>query len=271
MKNEIVKKIVKILSIILMVLGLLFIGIIIYSCISPEKSTGSYNNGEETNVTQSKLEIINHEIVRDVDGYYDVVYSIKNISDETLTFVGFSIIELDTKGNINDSYESYNKHSVEVDLKPNQVYDLDLTFSDEDNIDSIESENYVYEDNNGDYVEEEFSQKYVVKIKENKKEDDMVSDEDFDQLKFKEIDLIKSMGTNINVDEDSFEVERDGNYYYTSVYVSVNGDSDYIENTYKKKNDEFESVADEEYEIDEEDREPASATGSGPDLRQYVE
>ncbi|OLR62512.1 hypothetical protein BHF69_07345 [Anaerostipes sp. 992a] len=268
MKKEITKKILKVLSIILMVLGIIFIGIIIYVWTSSEDTIdSSYNDGEETNINQGQFQIIGHEIVRDVDGYYDVVYRIKNISDETLTFVGFSIIELDTKGNINDSYESYNKHSVEVDLKPNQVYKLDLTFSDEDNIASIESENYVYEDNNGDYIEGEFSKKYVVKIKE--KESDLVSDEDFEQLKFKEINLIKSIGSNINVDKDSFTVKRSGNYYYTSVYVSVNGESDYIEGTYKKKNGKFESVIDEEDETDEEDSDPVSVTGSGPDLSQY--
>ncbi len=122
------------------------------------------NQDESEPVDEAKIEIESHEVNSDVDGFFKVKYKIKNIGDEVVTFYGISIKELDEEGDILNDYYSYNKNEIKTELNPEQSVYLELTFSEEDGIAKIESDEVVLYDEDGSIQYIPLPETYIVEI-----------------------------------------------------------------------------------------------------------
>ena len=72
-------------------------------------------------------------------GYWELGVTVRNNSDEPKNFLGFQIDELDTDGNIINSYMSYNKNSMPTIVEPGQQLTISLTEAHDDNIAGMQS------------------------------------------------------------------------------------------------------------------------------------
>ena len=77
-------------------------------------------------------------------GYFDMVITARNETDEPKKLLGIAVSELDSKGNIINSYYSYNKNSAEAVVEPGQEASIPLTCSEEDGIAGVQCAEYEY-------------------------------------------------------------------------------------------------------------------------------
>lgn len=114
------------------------------------------------NTQQVKSEHIDEFIVEEVkaedlsNGYFELVYKIKNNSSMELTFKAISIVELNKEGDILSVYDSNNKHAMTTVLKPGQSLYLNLT-QEYGEIKTIQSGGYIYTNSVEDYIHGTFS------------------------------------------------------------------------------------------------------------------
>lgn len=97
----------------------------------------------------------------DESGYWEMEVTVRNNTDETKTFLGFQVIELDADGNIIDSYMSYNKNYMPVPVEPGQELTISLTEHSGDGMVGFKSTMYVWSNENGVEVEGTFSEPYT--------------------------------------------------------------------------------------------------------------
>lgn len=77
-------------------------------------------------------------------GYFDMVITVRNNTDEAKEFQGVDIAELDSSGNIINSYMSYNKNAVDTVVDPGQQLSISLTCSADDGIAGVRCTKYEY-------------------------------------------------------------------------------------------------------------------------------
>lgn len=131
--------------------------------LSSSSTENNLINSESDNITE-KFSIISHEIKPDQYGYFEIYYTIQNVSDETLIFKGISIKEFDHADTILNDYYSYNKNAMFTEVNSNQKLRLKLTFDQSDGIARIESFEYVYGRNENELINERFDIKYTVNV-----------------------------------------------------------------------------------------------------------
>lgn len=133
---------------------------------------------DESKNDECLFEITDYEISPVATDYYEVIYTIKNISDGPLTFKGISIKEFDSDNTIIGDYYSYNKHAMETEVEPGQSLKLDLTFAYEDEICKIETSKYCYKDENGTLYEERFDEIFTAYINSSDEDEKEISSGD---------------------------------------------------------------------------------------------
>lgn len=112
-----------------------------------------------------ELQIVNNSITSLGNGFFKIVYEIKNSSTETVLFKGISIEERDVNNSILKSYYSYNKNATTFELLPGESGKLELTFSENDEINTVISTKYTYTTGEGKYIEGSFSTPYTVEVR----------------------------------------------------------------------------------------------------------
>lgn len=153
---------------IVLLISLFLSSIILVGCnrsnvISLEES----ENVEKESLNQNVDDIIfeGYEIEEDDYGYIHCKYKVKNNTDKTIKFQGISIIELNEDGDILDSWNSYNQSAVDVSVKPDQSISFKTMHSVEDGVVQINSTEYIYEDENENWIEKEFIKPVEIYIK----------------------------------------------------------------------------------------------------------
>lgn len=104
---------------------------------------------EEPVKSSGEFSMVGIEATPLTQGYYEVSFTLRNDSDETLDLAGFDVLELDADGNILDSYKSYNKNAVDIPVEPGQEASIPLTFSEDDNISGFKSTKYYTKSDSG--------------------------------------------------------------------------------------------------------------------------
>lgn len=128
-----------------------------------ETNISAKENANNTGVLHSdELIITNVEISVTVEPYFEIIYEIKNNTEEVITFEGISIKEYDSNNTILGDYYSYNKNAMETNLDPGQSMKLDLTFSREEGISKVESTEYEFYDKNNNLITGTFSTPHIV-------------------------------------------------------------------------------------------------------------
>ena len=111
-----------------------------FSTLFENESPSSSSSAANESYDSSPFLIESHEIKEPTSPFYHIVYVLENISDRSLVFSGISIKEFDSQNTILGDYYSYNKHAMDTIVEPGQKVRLDLTFSKEDGIARIESD-----------------------------------------------------------------------------------------------------------------------------------
>ena len=112
-----------------------------------------------------EIKIVSHTIEPTLsDDFYVVNYKIKNNTNKTIVFHYISMIEIDIKGDILNTYSSWNKHAENTTLDPKQCMYLDLTFAKSDGIHQIKNDKYEIEYSNGEIVNGIISEPYIVEV-----------------------------------------------------------------------------------------------------------
>lgn len=134
------------LSAIVAVMAFALCGCSSQSANDTSQNESSSTEEETTNQYTDEFIVVDCEVEELSQGFYDVIVTVENNTDETKSFYGVSITDLDKDGNIIDSYMSYNKNAIEEDLKPGQELSISLTYSEDDEVDSIKCDSYEYID-----------------------------------------------------------------------------------------------------------------------------
>lgn len=112
-----------------------------------------------------ELQIVNNSITSLGNGFFKIVYEIKNSSTETVVFKGISIEERDVNNSILKSYYSYNKNATTLELLSGESGKLELTFSENDEINTVISTKYTYTMREGKNIAGSFSTPYTVEVR----------------------------------------------------------------------------------------------------------
>lgn len=117
-----------------------------------------------------ELTVESHEIVTDEcsEEYFYVKFKVKNNIDQVLKYENLEIRVLDQEDVVIEDFSSGSQSYSPTKLKPGQACIQRNMFEWSDNIKYIEIDGFLYEDENGEYVEVELEdeEKYVVEVKE---------------------------------------------------------------------------------------------------------
>lgn len=117
---------------------------------------GSSTDGHNNQVPQQQTEnthvdefavVEAHAEQSEIDkqyGYFELVITAKNNTDQPLRLQGIKLSELDAGGNIINSYSSENKNAVDALVEPGQQISIPLTCREEDDIAGIQCTGYTY-------------------------------------------------------------------------------------------------------------------------------
>ena len=126
---------------------------------------GCSSNVAESENIKDDITFEGCEIKDDGSGYYTCTFKVKNNTDKKMTFQGISIYELDSNGDILDTWKSYNQSTVDADLEPGQSISFETTHEISSGIEQIKSTSYEYEDENEIWIEEDFLEPIIVDLK----------------------------------------------------------------------------------------------------------
>ncbi|MEY8338906.1 hypothetical protein AALB16_12955 [Lachnospiraceae bacterium 62-35] len=104
-----------------------------------------------------RLQIVNSTTEDSSDSHFNIIYEIKNISNNVIHFKGISVKKVDHNGNIADSHKNVNN---DVDIEPGKIFKFKVKLSKEDNISYIENEKNIYKNEDGKMAEMDFSEPY---------------------------------------------------------------------------------------------------------------
>lgn len=138
-----------------------------------DNMTFSFIKGEKTSeellksaglLHTDEIQISNYTVNDLGSGLFEIVYEIKNNTDNNIVFMGISMKEFDENDTVLNDYYSYNKNAVDTELQPQQSTNLKLTFSNNNGIKKIENTSYRFKTLDGEMIEGKLSNPYIVQL-----------------------------------------------------------------------------------------------------------
>ena len=127
-----------------------------------EKNPESSAYGADQHVDE--LSIVDLKTRDEGYGYYDVIFSIKNNTDWTITFGGIDIYALNEDEKVIDYYQSYNSGYESAEILPGQTFDLEVSFEHGQGITKIQSKKYEFNNEKDARIQGRFSQTFSADV-----------------------------------------------------------------------------------------------------------
>lgn len=114
-----------------------------------EENAAQANANSDKDESTGAFSMVGIEKIPLNQGFYKVAFTLKNNTSEELELAGFNVIELDSDGNIINSYMSFGKNATKVPVEPGQQASIQLTFNESDNIAGFKSTKYFIQTDEG--------------------------------------------------------------------------------------------------------------------------
>lgn len=134
-----------------------------------ESTEGEVTTPKEISTSEEDdLVIVSYELEQDEysSDYYNLYVKIRNNTNQAVTYESIHYRCLDADNTVVDTFSAMNQQYESCDLDAGQMCIQDNLFAYEDNLARIEIDSYEYTTTNGEFVEKDFNEKYIIDITE---------------------------------------------------------------------------------------------------------
>lgn len=153
-----------IIFIIIMLFGLGLVGC--NNANDTKKNNTIESETEENNIAKdigNDISIVSHKLENDGE-YYKITFTIKNKTNDNIKYEYIGLRTIGDNNIIKDDFNSNNQAAMETKLEPNQICEQENTFLISDELKQIEVDSYGYYDKDGNYIEEDLTEKYIIDL-----------------------------------------------------------------------------------------------------------